>query len=172
MERHHTNVSIAYAVLATAGAFNRSPDDEGRLCVGVLARAPGDGAVHIAREMAQALGMTLVEVRCPNIEYHPGAINAVAYDQVETAVGMGKPVLIVLDEAQSAAGGVLEALASAIQKRVEEQPVAVLAITTMAGERNVADRLAEGLGWDAGRIAMHRTDEENRRLLEGVLAAN
>lgn len=172
MDRHHTNVSIAYAVISIAGGFHKTPSEYSAFAVGVLARAPGDGAMTIARDIGTAIDMEIVEVRCPTIEYHPGAINAVAYGQVKKAVATDKPVLIILDEAQGADTAVLEVLISAIAKRVENRPVAVLAITTAAGENNVAQRLANGLEWSVDRIAMHRTDQENARLLQKFVATN
>lgn len=167
---HYNNVSIAYAVVSLAGAFGNS-EGEGRIVFGVLSRAPGDGAPAIIAEMASALRMELVDVRAPHIEYHPGAINAVVHDQFEKAVATGRPVLVVLDEAHGAQDGVLAALSSAFAKRVEGQPCAVLAISTTAGEKKVAEQLAKGLDWDIGRIVMHRTDDENQRILNRVLGA-
>lgn len=165
---HSNNTSIAYAVVHIASG---AAAEERGLSAGVLARAPGDGAPGIVRDMATTLRMELVEVRTPNIEYHPGAINAVAYDQFEKAVATGRPVLVLLDEAHGAQDGVLKALASAFAARVEEQPCAIVAISTSAGEKHVAIELAAGLGVDAGRIIMHRTEEENQRMLDRILGA-
>lgn len=171
MSRHQTNVSIAYAVLATAGGFHRDPEDDDVLTAGVLAHAPGDGAIPIAREIAGALRMEVVEIGCEGIELHPGAINLVAHGRIEPAVALGRPVLILLTGAHGADPGVIEALCSATRRRVEDRPVTLIAITTTAAERMVAEKMARGLGWDVGQVAMHRTDAENRRIVERIAAA-
>jgi hypothetical protein len=172
MTDHYNNVSIAYAVVNIAGAMTHGRSSlPGRLAVGILSRAPGDGAPAICSELSTALGMEVLDIRMPHIEYHTGAMSVGIGVPFEEAVATGKPVMVILDEAQSAEPGVLEAAMEIIAKRVEGQPCAILAITTVNGERGVAERLAKGLGWDMDRIAMHRTEEENARLAERVLAA-
>lgn len=171
MSQLHTNASIAFSVIALSSSFDKTCAEK-QLAMGVLARTPGDGALTIARGIGEAVGMEIVDVRCPHVEYHPGAINVIAYNYVEPAIATGKPVLIILDEAQSAEAGVIEALIEAIVARVEDQPVAVLAITTAAGEQTVAKRMAAGAEWSPDRIAMHRTDAENARLIEKFMKAN
>lgn len=170
---HETNVSIAYAVVNVAGGFSHGRDGAppSRLVAGVLSRAPGDGAPAVCREIAEALRMEVLEIRMPHIEYHTGAMSVAVGVPFEKAVATGKPVMVILDEAQSAGQCVLEAVMRIMSARIENQPCAVLAITTSAGERGVAERMAEGLGIDVGRIAMHRTDEENARLVDRVLTA-
>lgn len=166
----HNTASIAYAVISMARSM---PSDTpgAHLTVGVLARAPGDGTQAICREIAAAMGMEVLEIRAPHIEYHTGAMSVGCGVPFEQAVATGKPVLVILDEAHGAQNGVLPALVRIMAKRVEAQPCAILAISTMAGEKAVAEQLAEGLDWDVGRIAMHRTDAENARLVERVAAA-
>lgn len=172
MDRHHSNVSIAYAVVNIAGGFSHGREGAlpSRLSAGILSRAPGDGAQTICREIATAIGMEVFEVRTPQIEYHTGAMSMGVGEPFEEIVARDKPVMVILDEAQSAQLRVLEAIMGILDRRVEKRPCAVLAITSSSGERRVAERMAEGLGVDVDRIAMHRTDEENRRLLRGMLA--
>ena len=173
MDRHYNNVSIAYAVVNIAGAMTHGRSSlPGRLAVGILSRAPGDGAPAICGELSSALGMEVLDIRMPRIEYHTGAMSVGIGVPFEEAVATGKPVMVILDEAQGAEAGVLEAAMEIISKRVEGRPCAILAITTINGERGVAERMAKGLGWDMDRIAMHRTEEENARLAERVLGAN
>lgn len=173
MNRHQTNVSIAYAVVNVAGGFSHGHDETppSRLAAGVLSRAPGDGATKICTEIANAIGMEVLDVRMPQIEYHTGAMSMGVGEPFELVVAKGRPVMVILDEAQSAQPCVLEAIMGIIDKRVEDQPCAVLAITTSAGERGVAERMAKGLGVDVASIAMHRSDAENSRILERVINA-
>ncbi len=163
------STSIARALLLT---LESAPCGHPRLTAGVLCRAPGDAAVEIATRTAEALGMEVVKVRLAGFEYHPGAINLFAHDRFEAAVAKGRPVLVIFDGAHEADRGLLPVLASAVAKRVEEQPCAILAICTSAGLDGVVADLAEGLEVDASRIAAGRTSAENARLAEWVARAN
>lgn len=163
------SASIAYAVTNLASQFEVG--GPGQIAAGVLSRAPGDNAPNIVRSMAQTLDMELVDVRTPHVEYHPGALNAVAHDQVERAVATGRPVLIVLDEAHGAETGVVRALTAAIAERIEVQPCILIAISTSSGERQIVEYMADGLGVETGTISQYRTLDENLRLLNRITAA-
>jgi len=164
---HHNNASIAYAVVNLAMSMT-TPG----ITAGILSRAPGDGAGHITRELAMALDMAILEIRMGQIEYHPGALSLEIGEPFERAVSTGKPIMVILDEAHAAPAGSIEAAMQIIDKRIEGQPCAVLAITTSAGENKIAQRMAAGMNWDTGRIAMHRTANENARLVEKFINAN
>lgn len=166
---HHNNVSIAYAVVNVAGAMNLA---DRRLAVGILSHAPGDGTITIAREIAKGLNMELLDIRMGQIEYHPGALDNVIAEPFERALSTGRAVMIVLDEAHAAAPGVVEATMSIIAKRIENQPCAVLATSLASREKMVAIQMAAGLDCSRDRIVMHRTANENARIVEKFLQAN
>jgi hypothetical protein len=156
--------SIAYAVVSLAQSGEP-------LAAGVLSAGSREEAAGIAAATGAALGMATVVVDMPGIEYHPGAIGAVAYDQVEKAVATEAPVLFVLDRADGSQRCVLAAIASAIRVRTEEEPCVLLALTSTRLEDGVARETAEGLEVPVDRIARFRTAEENRLLVEAVLGA-
>jgi hypothetical protein len=156
--------SIAQATITLAGTGQP-------LAAGVLTCFPGDCVVETTRATGEALGMEVVEIRMLDIEYHPGALNHVAYYQVEPAVATGRPVLFMLVGADYAQRCVLAAIASAISKRVEEAPCVILALSRMCGERDVLEQVAEGLDRETNEVLCFRTAEEERRLIEEMLEA-
>lgn len=163
------NASIAHAVLL---AIQSAGDGDKGLGLCVLSHAPGDGAGAIAAATAKAVGMDVVTTRLAGFESHPGAINLLAHDRFAAAVGDGRPVLLVVEAAHEGDGDLLSAITREIAKRVEDQPCAMLAITTTAGESMVARQLARGAGVDDSDVPMSRTASENARLAEAVARAS
>lgn len=168
------NASIAYAVITAVTGMRpvASTGADGgfsKFAIGVLTKSRNDGGDDVARQIAEAIGMTVVTIDTSVIEYHPGAINQVTYHKMEPAIALGKPVLFILENVENASGGILPVMASAALRRIESAPCAMLAISPYNHERSTAEQLAEGAGWDVERIMMTRTDEENRRIAEQIL---
>jgi hypothetical protein len=161
------DASIASAVVQLASAFDDAPV-QGRVAACVLSRIPGDGAPRLVRAVAETLGLETVVLRLSGIGEDLPALAPVA-ERMDTAMATGRPVLILLDEAHSAPPLVLAPIAAMAAAHEWDQPCLILAISTSAGERDVARQLAQGMRTGEDEIAMHRTADENLRLVHRLI---
>lgn len=164
---NHT-VSIAYAVISMAASISRN--EGGKVVAGVISSPPGMGVLHTSTQVAAALGMEVLEIRMPHVEYHPGSLDLSVYEPAEKAFAAGGPVLIMLDEASSAQAGVIECAMKGIATRVGQGTCAVLANAVPGKDLDVALQMADGLGVNVEHIMVTRSNEEMKEILERLLA--
>jgi len=157
------SASIAHAVVTLAQSGTP-------LVAGVLTHGLHDDAARIAADVGRSIGMETLVIDMAGIEYHPGALNLVAYDRVEPATATGRPVLFVLKEADLADNCVVAAMCTIIQRRLGNAPCAILALTSDIGEDRVSAQVAEGLDGHVGQVIRSRTSAENARMIEDAIA--
>lgn len=161
------DASIAQAVVQLASAFDDEPLP-GRTAACVLSRIPGDGAPRLVRAVAETLGLETVVLRMSGVGEDMPAMEPVAA-RIDDAMATGRPLLILLDEAHAAAPLVLASIAAMAAAHEWDQPCLILAISTSAGEHEVARQIARGMRIAENEIAMHRTADENMRLVHRIM---
>lgn len=161
------DASIAHAVVQLAGVFDDEPL-AGRTTACVLSRIPGDRAPRLACSVAEALGLETVILRMGAVGGDMPALEPVAA-MIDTAMATGRPVLILLDEAHAAEPLVLASISAMAAAHEWDQPCLILAISTSAGEHEVARQIAQGMRVAGNEIAMHRTADENMRLVQRII---
>lgn len=164
------NASVAQALISLAGAFE-DVAEHGCVAGGLLARAPGDGALRVLKELAWTLGLRVVELRASVLENDPEDLDVRARSVIDFAMSGHKPVLVLIDEAHGAAAGILNEICSHVMAVTDERPSLVLAVCTSAAEQGVAEDMAAGLDRPVESIAIHRTADENQRLIRRIVEA-
>lgn len=164
------DASIVRALISLADAFD-DVAGHGRVTAGVLSRAPGDGAPLLLRNVAHVLGLETLVLRAANMEDDPHVMDVRVDAPIRQVVEIGKPVLVVIDEAHSAPRSVVRKIASATLRAAQAQPCLVVAICTSPAERVISEEIAEGLERNVAEIAMHRTADENQRLMRRIVEA-
>jgi len=127
-----TRQSILLGTLATALSLDLA------VAPMVLGTPPGFGTITTTRGIAEALGMSFLEVRAALVD-----IGETGF--IDRHLADGRPALIVLDEAGSATGAVLDDVLRRISENATA-PVVVMMLTLPGGHDHALDAIVRTLG--------------------------